>query len=54
MTVTCPEMIKMGPFAETFLRSSPELINNLKDRHAYMLYKIYPPSTYVKIEVKKC
>ena len=28
------EMIKMGPFAETFLRSSPELITNLKDRYA--------------------
>ena len=27
------EMIKMGPFAETFLRSSPEL-TNLKDRQA--------------------
>ena len=28
------EMIKMGPFAETFLRSSLELMTNLKDRQA--------------------
>ena len=28
------EIIKMGPFAQTFLRSSPELMTNLKDRQA--------------------